>query len=107
MQKSVIEQESKYDILRNSAGELLFIIRARLTSEEKPTIIYDGGEHAILYRNHENTIVLDYINPNVRSNLAKAMKVLVVEAQGSSIIREYFTAVKLMDKIPLPEIKAA
>ena len=107
MQKTVIEQESKYDILRNSAGELLFIIRARLTSEEKPTIIYDGGEHALLYRNSNNTIVLDYINPNVRPNLEKATKVLVVEAQGSSIIREYFTAVKAVEKVPLPEIQAA
>ncbi len=107
MQKTVIEQESKYDILRNSAGELLFIIRARLTNEEKPTIIYDGGEHALLYRNGNNTIVLDYINPNVRPNLEKATKVLVVEAQGSSIIREYFTTVKAVEKVPLPEIQAA
>ena len=107
MQKTVIEQESKYDILRNSAGELLFIIRARLTNEEKPTIIYDGGEHALLYRNTNNTIVLDYINPNVRPNLEKATKVLVVEAQGSSIIREYFTTVKSVEKVPLPEIQAA
>ena len=107
MQKTVIEQESKYDILRNSAGELLFIIRARLTNEEKPTIIYDGGEHALLYRNSNNTIVLDYINPNVRSNLEKATKVLVVEAQGASIIREYFTIVKSVEKVPLPEIQTA
>ncbi|MBQ8251398.1 MAG: hypothetical protein IJY92_05755 [Alphaproteobacteria bacterium] len=105
MQKTVIEQESKYDILRNSAGELLFIIRARLTNEEKPTIIYDGGEHAILYRNSNNTIVLDYINPNVRQNLTKSTKVLVVEAQGSSIVREYFSSVKSVEKVPLPEIQ--
>lgn len=105
MQKTVIEQESKYDILRNSTGELLFIIRARLTNEEKPTIIYDGGEHAILYRNNNNTIVLDYINPNVRQNLINATKVLVVEAQGSSIVREYFSSVKSVEKVPLPEIE--
>lgn len=107
MQKTIIEQESKYEILRNSAGELLFIIRARLTNEEKPTILYDGGEHAMLYRNQNNTIVLDYINPNVRSNLKNANKILVVEAQGTSIIREYFTSVKIVEKIPLPEIQVA
>ena len=107
MQKTIIEQESKYEILRNSAGELLFIIRARLTNEEKPTILYDGGEHAMLYRNQNNTIVLDYINPNVRSNLKNANKILVVEAQGTSIIREYFTSVKIVEKIPLPEIQLA
>ncbi len=105
MEKTLIEQETKYDILRNAAGDLLFIIKARLTSEEKPTIIYDGGEHAMLYRNTTNTIILDYINPNVRKNLENAKKVLIVEAQGASIIREYFSGVKIMKKLPLPEIK--
>lgn len=105
MTKAIVEQESKYDILRNSAGDLLIIIKARLTSEEKPTILYDGGEHAMLYRNNEHTIVLDYINPEVRKNMARAIKVLIVEAQGSSIVREYFANVKLTKKLPLPEIE--
>ena len=107
MTNIIVEQESKYDILKNAAGDLLIIIKARLSSEEKPTILYDGGEHAMLYRNNENTIVLDYINPSIRKNLQEAIKVLVVEAQGSSIIREYFTTVKLTKKMPLPEIKIA
>ena len=72
MKKTIIEQEKKYDILKNAAGDLLFIIKARLTNEEKPTIVYDGGEHALFYRNKENTIVLDYINPNIRQHLEKA-----------------------------------
>lgn len=107
MKKTLIEQESRYDILKNAAGELLIVIKARLTSEEKPTIIYDGGEHALLYRNEENTIVLDFINPAIRGNFERASRVLVVEAQGASIIREYFSMVKLVKKVPLPEIKAA
>ena len=102
-----VEQEKKFDILRNPAGELLIVIRARIDSEEKPTIIYDGGEHALLYRNNNNTIVLDYIHPMVRVNLSKVSSVLVVEAQGNAIIREYFASVKQMAKIPLPEIEAA
>ena len=107
MKKTVIEQESRYDILKNAAGELLIVIKARLTSEEKPTIIYDGGEHALLYRNEENTIVLDFINPAVRTSFERSSKVLIVEAQGASILREYFSSVKLVKKVPLPEIKAA
>ncbi len=107
MTSSKIEQEKKFDILRNPAGELLIVIRARIDSEEKPQIIYDGGEHALLYRNKESTIVLDYIHPMVRENLSGAHSVLIVEAQGSAIIREYFATVKQTDKIPLPEIEAA
>lgn len=100
-----VEQEKKFDILKNPAGDLLIVIRARMSSEEKPTIIYDGGEHALLYRNTDNTIVLDYINPAVRHNLSEASRVLIVEAQGSSIIREYFSTVKQMKKIPVPQIE--
>lgn len=107
MKKTIIEQEKKYDILKNSSGDLLFIIKARLTNEEKPLICYNGGEHAVFYRNKENTIVLDYINPNVRQNLEKAFKVLVVEAQGSAIIREYFTDIKFVEDLPLPELEVA
>lgn len=107
MTSPVIEQEKKFDILRNPAGDLLIVIRARIDSEEKPTIIYDGGEHALLYRNEKHTVVLDYIHPAVRENLIKSVSVLVVEAQGNSIVREYFAHVKTVKKIPLPEIEAA
>ncbi|MBO7244013.1 MAG: hypothetical protein J6V53_01855 [Alphaproteobacteria bacterium] len=107
MQKTIIEQEKKYDILKNASGDLLFIIKARLTNEEKPVICYDGGDHAVFYRNKENTIVLDYINPNIRTNLENAFKVLIVEAQGSSIIREYFSEVKMLKELPAFNIELA
>lgn len=105
MLKEKIEQEKKFDILRSATGDLLIVIRARISNEEKPTIIYDGGEHALLYRNADNTIVLDYINPAVRHTLSEASRVLIVEAQGTSIIREYFSTVKKMKKIPTPQIE--
>ena len=101
------EQEKKFDILRNPVGELLIVIRARIDSEEKPTIIYDGAEHALLYRNANNTIILDYIHPMVRTTLLNASSVLIVEAQGNAIVREYFATVKQTKKVPLPAIEAA
>lgn len=107
MEKLKTEQEKKYEILRNPAGELLIIIRARIDSEEKPVIAYDGGEHALLYRNLTNTIVLDYVHPLVRAALVKATSVLIVEAQGNTVVREYFAGIKQVDKIALPEIEAA
>lgn len=105
MQKIIIEQEKRFDILKNAAGDLLFIIKARLTNEEKPIIVYNGGEHAVFHRNKENTIVLDYINPSIRTNLEKAFKVLIVETQGNSIIREYFSQVQYTQDLQIPQIK--
>lgn len=104
MVEKIIEQEKKFDILKNPAGELLIIIKARLTNESHPVIVYDGGEHALLYRNDENTVVLDFIHPQVRADLINKKRVLIVEAQGNSVIREYFSTVKAESKIEMPHI---
>ncbi len=101
------EQEKKFEVLRNPAGELLIIIRARINSEENPVIAYDGGEHALLYRNATHTVVLDYIHPMVRTALLKASSVLIVEAQGNAVVREYFAGIKQVEKLALPAIEAA
>lgn len=103
MVQHLIEEETKYNILKNIAGDLMILMRARLNDAEQPQIVYDGGEHALLYRTGDNTIVLGYIHPDVRQDLAKVENVLIVEAQGNSIVREYYSKVKTMKKIPLPE----
>ena len=46
------EQEGFYDILQNGAGDLLISIRARAGEPDHPQIVYDGGKHALLYRQH-------------------------------------------------------
>lgn len=46
------EQEGFYDILQNGAGDLLISIRARAGEPDNPQIVYDGGKHALLYRQH-------------------------------------------------------
>lgn len=104
MDQKKVEQEKKYHILKNPAGHLMILIRARLENAESPTIIYDGGEHALLYRNQNNTIVLDYIHPAVRSDLMSVKDILIVEVQGESIIREYNSQVKQMKHIPIPSL---
>ncbi len=105
MIQKTIEQERNFNIFKDPSGDLMLLIRARLENEEKPTIAYDGGEHALLYRNGNNTIVLDYIHPAVRGDLARLTNILVVEAQGESIIREYQTAVQKTEHLDLPPIE--
>lgn len=103
MTQHLIEEETKYNILKNISGDLMILMRARIDAAEKPQIVYDGGEHALLYRSKDNTIVLGYVHPDVRQDLTRVETVLIVEAQGSSIVREYYSKVKTMKKIPLPE----
>lgn len=103
MAQHIIEQEENFNILKNVSGDLMILMRARMSNAVKPQIIYDGGEHALLYRDENNTVVLDYIHPEVREDLAHATRILVVEAQGQSIVREYVSKIKTMKKLPLPE----
>lgn len=102
MTNSLVEQEKNFNILKNPAGDLMILIRARLDNANNPKIIYNGGDHAVLYRNDGNTIVLDFIHPSVRSDLERVVTLLIVEANNGSIIREYTAEVKHMKEIPLP-----
>ena len=102
MGKEQMEQEKQYDILQNSAGDLMVAIKARMEDTNNPKIVYDGGEHAILYRTDDSAILLDYIHPDVRTPFLNAGRVLVIEVRDESIIREYNVPVKKMKKIPTP-----
>ena len=102
MTQNLVEQEKNFNILKNSSGDLMILIRARIEDATQPKIIYNGGKHAVLYRNSENTIVLDFIHPSVRPDLERVLKLLVVEAHDGSVIREYMVEVKHMKEIPLP-----
>ena len=102
MSNTIVEQEKNFNILKNPTGDLMILIRARLDNAISPKIIYNGGDHAVLYRNGDNTIVLDFIHPSVRQDLERVVTLLVVEANNGSIIREYIAEVKHMKEIPLP-----
>jgi len=102
MAQNLVEQEKKFNILKNPAGDLMILIRARLDDATQPKIIYNGGKHAVLYRNNGNTIVLDFIHPSIRADLERVMALLVVEAHDGAVIREYTAEVKHMREIPLP-----
>jgi len=99
---NVLETEDFYDIIENAEGELLFSIKARQGGPERPKVIYGGGEHALFYRSLDQTVILDYLHPEVRDTLRKVSSVLVVEFHGDSIIREYNVPVRQVKQLPIP-----
>lgn len=94
------EQEKFYDIYRNEEGGLLFAISDRGNEPQSPKIIYDGGQHALLYRTPEKVIVLDYVHPDIRDELKETPQVLIVEADSDDIIREYEAPVRHVKNLP-------
>lgn len=95
------EIEEFYDILQNSAGELLICIKARESAPEEPKIVYDGGNHALLYRNSGLSIMLDFIHQAAREPLFKAKSVLMVEFRNNEVVIEYEVPIKIVKKMPI------
>ena len=103
MNQNIVEQEKKYNVLKNAAGDLMILIRARMNDALNPRVVYNGGKHALLYRNDENVIVLDFIHPSIRQDLNNASRILIVEAYDGSIVREYVSDVRHLKELPIPE----
>ena len=103
MSRLLIEQEKNFNILQNESGNLMILIRARLADAEKPKLVYNGGEHALLYRNDHNTIVLDYIHPAIRKALRRKKHVLIVETNDGAVVREYTCPVAYLKDISVPK----
>ena len=109
MNQTAVETEAYYDILENSDGELLFCLKAREGSPERPQILYNGEDHALFYRTADQMIVLDHIHVDVRDALNRVSSVLVAEFSDATdenpqrgIVREYTASVRHVSKLPLP-----
>ena len=103
MPTPIIEQEKNFNILQNESGNLMVLIRARLDDAVQPKLVYNGGEHALLYRNEHQTIILDYIHPAVRKALRKQKQVLIVETNEGAVVREYMCSVTCLKNTPIPK----
>ena len=92
------EQEGRYDILQNAAGEILIIIKYHEGEPDNPRIVYDGTETALLYRSKESAVLLEHINLKAREPLMKVENVLIVEVKDDDVAREY--------KVPMRKIRS-
>lgn len=90
------EQEGKYDILQNAAGEILIIIKYHQGGPENPRFVYDGGAKALLYRSRESAVMLDAINEKARSPLKSVDELLIVEIEDDDVAREYKVPVRII-----------
>ena len=97
------EQESFYEVHLNKNNELMISLRAREDEPESPVLIYDGGDHALLYRTPQSSVLLDFIHPDVRPYLLDAKQVLIAETKEYQIAREYTVTCKRVKNLPIDE----
>lgn len=96
-----MEQESKYDILQNEAGEILIIINSRAGGPENPRFVYDGGETALLYRSKQTAVVFKKIAQGARIPLKSVSTMLIVEVENDDVAREYEVPVRIVKDVAL------
>ncbi len=91
-----MDQERNYKVIITNEGILVFLIKARPSEPSKPFVLYDGGQHATLYRKEDETIALDYLDARVIPILSDSAKILVFELddQIEDIKRTYEAPIK-------------
>ncbi len=94
-------QANSYAIQPTKENKLVVEIPALSSKPEKPVLIYDKGDHALLYRNTEEGMVLDYIHPEIREKLFQAETVAVCEfdIQKEEVLYFYDVAVQHVPNI--------
>ena len=97
------EQESFYEVHLNKYDELMFSIHAGEEEPASPVLLYDGGQHALLYRTPQSSVLLDFIHPEVRPYLMNAKQVLIAETKDYKVAREYTVACKHVKNLPIDE----
>lgn len=92
-------KEERYDIVQTSEGIIMIIIGARKSEPYNPRLVYDGGAHALLYRNTKSAVLLNSINIKVRSVLKEQESVSIVELLEDDVLREYTVKVRIVKNI--------
>ena len=96
-----MEREVNFNILKNGEGNLMLLVHARMGGVENSKVVYDGGQTALLHRTEKDVVALDFIHPAIRADLKKKKEVLVVEVDGSAIVREYMAAIQAVKALPV------
>lgn len=95
-------KEEKFVIAEGDKGELYIFLSAKKDIPSAPQIIYDGKDHAIFLRNHNQKIILDYIHPDIREKLKQTPEVVIVETLlGDNIKDSYYANIKIVPDIPV------
>lgn len=79
-----------YDVLQNDDGELAFSIKDNLLGKpDRPTVYYDGLQHALLMRNDQQVIICDFLHPGIREAMIESPSVYIFEIAHEDVAEDY------------------
>ncbi len=94
-----------YNIVLSDEGTPVFILPFATKRIKNPIMLYDGGNHATLFRSDEDVVLVDYIPPAIQKILADCSWVVVLEKNkdGADIATDYKAVVKHVKTNPLTD----
>lgn len=86
-----MEKEDAYIAMPTIEEDIVFAISVKENDPDTPQLIYDNKEHALLVRNKNNVIILDYLNSEIQEMLHSSKKVYIAEIdyQKKLLVRDY------------------
>lgn len=94
-----IEDNNRFDILKNENGELQIIIGLKKGKPENPRFVIDKSGKALLYRSRESAIWLEQIDQRAVDVIRKAEDVRLIEVKGDDIARDYYVPVRAIESL--------
>ncbi len=91
-----------YQVILSDQNIPVFILNDGMSEPKNPIILYDGGQHATLFRSDDDVVLIDYIPKEIVSVLQNIDWVVVMEKNHdqNDIIRDYKVYLKKIKNNP-------
>jgi len=100
-----MQEIEAFEVIFTEENILIFSLPFRDGKAERPIILYDGGEHAMLYRASGDVLGLNFLPDEAKPILSssKYAYVLEVDYDNEIIISDYQAPIKIVKQIPMSE----
>ncbi len=96
-----VEISEDYQIAVSPKGELLLVLGWQPDAVDIPRLFYDGGQHALLMRAPDSSVILSFLPEALRVPLAFSTEVLVRETTPTGeVVHAYAARLHFAQDIP-------
>ena len=87
-----MEHARSYQVIISSDNKVVFLIKPQDGEVLRPYIVYDGSDHAFLYRHPRHVLLLDFLDAKIIPYLKNANEAIIIEAdQEKDIVYQDYT----------------
>ena len=100
-----MQHAKNYEIIISDEGVPVFVIDANRSKPDNAILLYDGGNHATLFRNDHDVVLLDYLHDEAKKYISDASWAMILEKNktGDKILKDYKVMIKKVKKNPLTD----